>query len=38
MSLILERYGMKHLIDKELSDSFLEIGKSNEIISQVKKY
>ena len=29
--------GMKHVIDKELSDSFLEIGKSDEIISQVKK-
>ena len=29
--------GMKHFVDKSLSDSFLNIGKNNEIISQVKK-
>ena len=29
--------GMKHKIDKEISNSFLEIGKDKEIVSQVKK-
>ena len=29
--------GMKHKIDEKLSNSFLEIGKSSEIVSQVKK-